>query len=104
MSNEVKFVGMNSDKAGSTSEGGFVKGLATYMVTDDLTITPMSMISGVTLLNKYNVKDFSALEERMDEFSINEGLEMLRASLQSKEALALTHAFIVKKFKESLNL
>ena len=72
MSFEVKFVGMNSDKADPTSEEGVVKGLATYMVMDDLTITPMSMISGVALLNKCNVKDFSALEERKVEFSTNE--------------------------------
>lgn len=97
MSSELSFIGTNSDKAGSTIEGGFVKGLATYMVTDDLTVTPMSMISGVTLLNKCNVKDFSALEERMVEFSINEGLELLKASLQSEAAL--TYVFIVKGFK-----
>ncbi|XP_021296128.1 LOW QUALITY PROTEIN: uncharacterized protein LOC110425541 [Herrania umbratica] len=65
MSSEVTFVGRNSDMAGSTTEGGVEKGLATYMVMDDLTITPMSMISGVAMLNKGNVKDFSALEERM---------------------------------------
>ncbi|XVE52739.1 hypothetical protein DITRI_Ditri02bG0147300 [Diplodiscus trichospermus] len=98
MSTEVSFVGMNPGKAGSTSEGGVVKGLATYMVMDDLTITPMSMISGIALLNKCNIKDFSALEERMVEFSINEGPEMLRASLQSKTAL--TYVFILKEFKE----
>ncbi|WRX12799.1 Protein of unknown function DUF674 - like 4 [Theobroma cacao] len=91
MPSEVTFVGRNSDMAGSTTEGGIEKGLATYMVMDDLTITPMSMISGVAMLNKCNVKDFSALEEKM-------GLEMLRASLQLKAAL--THVFIVKELKE----
>jgi hypothetical protein len=31
----------------------------------------MSMISGVAQLNKFNVRDFGALEERMAEFGIN---------------------------------
>ncbi|XP_022764556.1 uncharacterized protein LOC111309819 isoform X2 [Durio zibethinus] len=72
MSNKVTFVSSNSHKQGSASEGGVVKGLATYMVKDDLSVTPMSMISGISLLNNCNVKDFSALEERMVEFSIDE--------------------------------
>lgn len=68
---EVKFVGENNSTADSTSEGGYVKGLVTYMVTDDLSVSPMSMISGVAQLNKFNVRDFGALEERMAEFGIN---------------------------------
>lgn len=68
---EVKFVGENNSTADSTSEGGYVKGLVTYTVTDDLSVSPMSMISGVAQLNKFNVRDFGALEERMAEFGIN---------------------------------
>jgi len=41
------------------------------MATDDLSVSPMSMISGVAQLNKFNVRDFGALEERMAEFGIN---------------------------------
>ena len=70
MCHEVPFV--SSDKTGSTSEGGVVKGLATYMVMDDLSVMPMSMASGLALLNKCNVKDFSVLEERMVDFSVTE--------------------------------
>lgn len=69
---EVKFAGENNSTADSTSEGGYMKGLVvTYMVTDDLSVSPMSMISGVAQLNKFNVRDFGALEERMAEFGIN---------------------------------
>lgn len=68
---EVKFVGENNSTADTTSEGGYVKGLVTYMVTDDLSVSPMSMISGVAQINKFNVRDFGALEERMAEFGIN---------------------------------
>ncbi|XWS75028.1 hypothetical protein CRYUN_Cryun01aG0049900 [Craigia yunnanensis] len=95
MCHEVPFVSSDDTKTGSTSEGGVVKGLATYMVMDDLSVTPMSMASGVALLNKCNVKDFSVLEDRMVDFSVNEGLQMLKASLHSKTAL--TDVFIVKK-------
>ncbi|XP_057997792.1 uncharacterized protein LOC131176775 [Hevea brasiliensis] len=90
---ELPFIGTNnnntsaSNTATSSSEEGFMKGMVTYMVTDDLSVSPMSMISGVALLNKFNVKGFSALKGKMVEFGIDEGLELLKASLQSKAAL-----------------
>lgn len=46
-------------------EGGFVLGLVTYMVINNLEVMPMSTISAVTLLNKFNVKDMSALKEKV---------------------------------------
>ncbi|KAF2321306.1 hypothetical protein GH714_038563 [Hevea brasiliensis] len=100
MTYELPFIGTNtnntsaSDTATSNSEGGLVKGLVTYMVTDDLSVSPLSMVSGVALLNKFSVKGFSALNEKMVEFGIDEGLELLKASLQSKAAL--TSVFLAK--------
>ncbi|KAF2321294.1 hypothetical protein GH714_038528 [Hevea brasiliensis] len=76
-----------SNTATSSSEEGFMKGMVAYMVTDDLSVSPVSMISGVALLNKFNVKGFSALKGKMVEFGIDEGLELLNSSLQSKAAL-----------------
>ncbi|KAF2321291.1 hypothetical protein GH714_038517 [Hevea brasiliensis] len=70
------------------------EGLVTYMVTDDLSVSPLSMISGVALLNKFSVMGFGALEEKMVEFGIDEGMELLKASLQSKTAL--TSVFLAK--------
>ena len=77
MSQEVKFVGTNVSAstdtlATSDQAGGYVKGLVTYMVTDDLSVSPMSMVSVVGLLNKIEIKDFSVLEEKVVEFGINE--------------------------------
>lgn len=43
---------------------GFVRGLVTYTVMDDLSVMPMSNISGIALLNKIGVEDLGALEER----------------------------------------
>ncbi|KAL9388666.1 hypothetical protein Peur_017271 [Populus x canadensis] len=98
MSREVKFVGTNvsasTDTPASDQAGGYVKGLVTYMVTDDLSVSPMSMVSVVGLLNKIEIKDFGVLEEKVVEFGINEGLELLKASLLSKDAL--TAAFLPK--------
>lgn len=54
------------------NEGGFVKGVVTYMVMDDLTVTPMSTISCISLLNRFNVRDVSALQEKTVNLGYNE--------------------------------
>ncbi|PWA57462.1 hypothetical protein CTI12_AA408970 [Artemisia annua] len=47
-------------------EGGFVNGTVMYMVMDDLVVSPMSTIStSIACLNKHNIKDFGALEEKV---------------------------------------
>nr|TKS17708.1 hypothetical protein D5086_0000010790 [Populus alba] len=48
-------------------------------------VSPMSMISGVAQLNKFNVRDFGALEERMAEFGINGSKAALTAVFLSKQ-------------------
>ncbi|KAB1217964.1 hypothetical protein CJ030_MR3G014624 [Morella rubra] len=95
MSYEVRWTPTNQAKTGSTSEGGYVKDLVTYMVMDDLSVTPISMIAGIAVLNKCNIREFDVLEEMKVDFGIDEGLQLLRASLQSKEAL--TSVFLVKE-------
>ncbi|KAJ7975864.1 DUF674 family protein [Quillaja saponaria] len=70
-----------------SSEGGFVKGVVTYMVMDDLTVTPMSTISSMTLLNKFNVKDVGALQEKVVNLGMPEGVKILKASLQCNTVL-----------------
>lgn len=45
---------------------GFVKGVVTYMVMDNLVVKPMSTISGIiTLLKQFNFKDVGALAEKI---------------------------------------
>ncbi|XLU72376.1 hypothetical protein S245_031429, partial [Arachis hypogaea] len=58
---------------------GFVKEVVTYMVMDDLVIQPMSTISSITLLNKFNVKEVGALQEKVVELGMNEATEGLIA-------------------------
>lgn len=48
----------------SSNEGGFVKGVVTYMVMEDLVVKPMSTISSLTLIDKFKVNDVAALQEK----------------------------------------
>ncbi|CAN1269385.1 hypothetical protein LINPERPRIM_LOCUS13566 [Linum perenne] len=69
------------------SEGGFVKGVVAYMVMDNLEVKPMSTISSITLLNKFNIQQVGALEEKVVELGMDKGLNLLKASLQCKTVL-----------------
>ncbi|KAH7841450.1 hypothetical protein Vadar_030026 [Vaccinium darrowii] len=84
LSREIQFVAAGNEVT-AVEEGGFVKEEVTYMVMDDLVVTPaMSTISSITMLSKFNVKDVGALEERVVQMGMHEGLKLLKASLQSK--------------------
>ncbi|CAL4977911.1 unnamed protein product [Urochloa decumbens] len=72
-------------KAGEAK--GFVQGIVTYTVLDDLTVAPMSAISSITLLNTFAVRDLADLQEKTVQLGYNEGLAILKASLQSKTVL-----------------
>jgi hypothetical protein len=43
---------------------GFVQGVVTYTVMDDLKVAPMSTISGITMLNTFGVTDIGSLQEK----------------------------------------
>ncbi|KAK1322362.1 hypothetical protein QJS10_CPA03g01482 [Acorus calamus] len=92
MTNELKYVVGDISKAVMDGSGGLVKGVVTYMVMDDVAVMPMSTISSITLLNKFQVKDIGSLEERIIELGMD---ELLLASLQSKTVL--TDVFLVNK-------
>ncbi|XP_058099047.1 uncharacterized protein LOC131243598 isoform X2 [Magnolia sinica] len=87
MFQEFLYVRPKGAASGSDSGGGCVKGVVTYMVMDDLVVTPMSTISSLSLLNKYQVRDLSALKEKVVEVGMDEGLALLKASLESKTVL-----------------
>ncbi|CAM0958808.1 unnamed protein product [Alopecurus aequalis] len=75
---------------------GFVQGgMATYTVTDDLMIFPMSNISNMAMLNTVAVRDLGALQEKTVQLGYKEGLAILKASLMSKTVL--TDVFVRKK-------
>ncbi|KAH7667778.1 hypothetical protein IHE45_12G081900 [Dioscorea alata] len=76
-------------------EEGLVKGVVTYTIMDDLSVTPMSAISSVTLLSKFNVKNVDVLKEKNVSFGMQEALDLLKASLASKTVL--TDVFLASK-------
>jgi hypothetical protein len=51
----------------SNEEAGFVKGLVTYMVMDDLVVKPLSAISGIA-----GVKDVEAVKEKVVDLGLDE--------------------------------
>ena len=61
-----------TETSSSSTERGYVKELVTFMVTDDLVVKPMSTISTITLLNKFNVQEFGALEEKVVNLGVDE--------------------------------
>ncbi|CAK9176523.1 unnamed protein product [Ilex paraguariensis] len=87
---EVTYVArtLAKDKESSAGDqGGYVKGVVTYMVMDNLVVQPLSTISSITMLNKFNVKEVGVLEERVVDFGMKEGLKLLMASLKTKGVL-----------------
>ncbi|XP_028790124.1 uncharacterized protein LOC114746107 [Neltuma alba] len=94
MSYAVQLVGNDKKVAEDSSAKGFVKGVVTYTVMDDLEVRPMSAISIVTLISKFKVKDVSSLQERVVELGMEEGIKLLKASLQCKNVL--TSVFLEK--------
>ncbi|GMI87145.1 hypothetical protein like AT5G01150 [Hibiscus trionum] len=88
MYQNLTFVNPTNEATYSGGGGGFVKGGVPYMIKDDLAVTPMSAKSVITLLNKFNVMDVGDLEEKVIAVGVNEGVELLRASMQSKTVLS----------------
>ncbi|CAL4951608.1 unnamed protein product [Urochloa decumbens] len=93
MSVAVQFVssaagyGSSGQQAAQGDAKGFVQGIVTYTVLDNLTVTPMSAISSITLLNTFAVRDLADLQEKTVQLGYNEGLAILKASLQSQTVL-----------------
>ncbi|KAF8008912.1 hypothetical protein BT93_J0033 [Corymbia citriodora subsp. variegata] len=68
------------------TEGGYVTGV-TYMVMDDLVVKPMSPVSSITLLKRFDVHEIEDLEEKVVDFGLDEAVKLLNASLHSKTVL-----------------
>ncbi|XP_057734801.1 uncharacterized protein LOC130950310 [Arachis stenosperma] len=75
-----------------SNNNGFVKEVITYMIMDNLLIQPMSTISGITILNQFNVKDVAVLKETVVQLGMEEGLKLLKASIESE--MVLTTVFL----------
>ncbi|XP_058741767.1 uncharacterized protein LOC131614158 [Vicia villosa] len=70
----------------SPISGGYAKGPLTFMVTDDLVMSPMSSSNVVSYLERMNVP-LNDLEERVVSIGVKEGLRILKAALTTTSAL-----------------
>ncbi|KAI5346317.1 hypothetical protein L3X38_014196 [Prunus dulcis] len=97
MSTQVTYVcpQASSTVAATSGEGGYVKGVVTYMIMDNLEVKPMSTISSIAMLNQFNVKEVGALEEKVVYLGMDEGLKLLKASLET--STVLTNVFLGNK-------
>ncbi|WJX15426.1 hypothetical protein P8452_05569 [Trifolium repens] len=93
MNREMCYVGEEVDEEYISINNGFVKEDA-FMVMDDLLIQPMPALSGITILNRSNIKEFGTLQEMVVDLGVDEGIKLLKASLQSK--MVLTSVFLKK--------
>ncbi|XP_062109855.1 uncharacterized protein LOC133821721 [Humulus lupulus] len=94
MNKVLTYVPLKTSSSGAELLGGFVKGVVTYMIMDDLEVKPMSTISCIALLNTFKITEVGALEEKTVSVGIVEGLSLLKASLQTKTVLS--HVFLEK--------
>ncbi|CAL4958232.1 unnamed protein product [Urochloa decumbens] len=58
--------------AGGVVARGLVQGVVTYTVMDNLTVSPMSAIFSITLLNTFGVRDLGDLQEKTVQLGYNE--------------------------------
>ncbi|XP_045818075.1 uncharacterized protein LOC123910840 [Trifolium pratense] len=72
---------------------GFVKNNATFLVMDDLVIQPVTSV--IDVVNKFNLSKISSLQDMVVELGLDEGIKLLKASLQSKKVL--TSVFLKKE-------
>lgn len=102
-------VGPDADAASSAEvpggEGGYVTGV-TYMVTDELVVKPMSPISSITLLKRFNVQEIEDLQEKVVDFGLDEAIKLLNASLHSKTVLTdiFSERKSVKRYPSALKI
>ncbi|KAL3838855.1 hypothetical protein ACJIZ3_023446 [Penstemon smallii] len=95
MTTSMTYVAPPSTVQKVSSKGGYVRGVVTYMGMDDLVVTPMSTISSITLLNKFNVEEVGALQEKVVDVGMEEDVKLLKISLPSKNVL--TDVFLGKE-------
>nr|CAB3476242.1 unnamed protein product [Digitaria exilis] len=75
--------------AGAAIAKGFVQGVVTYTVMDNLTVTPLSTISSITLLNASAVSNLGDLEEKTVQLGYNESKTVLTDVFLGNKLLGL---------------
>ncbi|KAL4289596.1 hypothetical protein GQ457_14G024230 [Hibiscus cannabinus] len=93
MNQNLTFVNPTNKDLNLGDDGGFVERFP-YMVMDDLSVIPISLQSILTLFDKFTVSN-GCVEEKDVVVGVNECVELLRASMQSKAVLSAV--FLGKK-------
>ncbi|XP_045794062.1 uncharacterized protein LOC123888939 [Trifolium pratense] len=83
------------------SNEGYVKGPRIYVATDDLVIAPLSPITLLNLLNRFETS-FEDLTEKVVTIGIKECLSILKAALTSTSALSNGLAHLLTEVKEEI--
>jgi hypothetical protein len=73
----------------TSKEAGYVKGMVSYMVMDDLEVKPMSTNSGITLLREFNVKAAGDIVEKVVDLGMCEVCHSPLASVNYKYEMLL---------------
>ncbi|XP_059648227.1 uncharacterized protein LOC132294398 [Cornus florida] len=89
---------LSSHKGEKIIGKGFIRGPSNFMVTDDLTITPLSPISGISFIDRLNIPHSDIFEQEMT-MGEEEALRLLEAALVSKTALTDTFILTESKLK-----
>ncbi|KAL6183480.1 hypothetical protein ACLB2K_044891 [Fragaria x ananassa] len=86
-------LGVNNNVSASTGEapcsnGGYVKGGVVFVIMDNLVMKPMSTVSILDVLKELNVMEVDALEQKLVSLGKEEGLKLVKASLESNAVLS----------------
>ncbi|CAL8126397.1 unnamed protein product [Prunus armeniaca] len=103
ISTPVSYVSPSAPTGATSSniKAGYVKGGVIYMIMDNLDVKPMTTESSVAVLQKFNVKGIDALQVKEVDLGMQEGLKLVKASLESNTAL--TNVFLGKKLHKLFN-
>ncbi|WVY96562.1 hypothetical protein V8G54_028713, partial [Vigna mungo] len=74
----------------NNNDKGYLKGPTTYMVTDDLVVTPSSSISVMSLISSMSIP-VDDLQEKVVSIGTEEGVRILQASLSSKDTVTINN-------------
>eukprot|EP00268_Persea_americana_P034019 TRINITY_DN3365_c0_g1_i6.p1 TRINITY_DN3365_c0_g1~~TRINITY_DN3365_c0_g1_i6.p1 ORF type:complete len:341 (-),score=51.75 TRINITY_DN3365_c0_g1_i6:651-1673(-) len=86
---DVQLSTTNPKLPGAVTElgGAFAAGQATFMEIDELAVKPLSTMSGISLLSKFNIP-ISDIEEQVVCIGEKEAMSLLKASLVSNSVLS----------------
>ncbi|KAK2972228.1 hypothetical protein RJ640_014286 [Escallonia rubra] len=99
---QITCIDPKNPNGGTTLVGGYIKGPATFMVTDDFVVTPFLSLSIISALKRLNIP-LGDVEEQEVSIGMEEALGLLKASLESTSALTDGLSLVLQKPKQEKN-